>query len=252
MQLNCLSCSVCKRRLFMAFMAPCWTSLLFLLCKKKQNQGWVFQICLDKSTERQEVSQTFSSTEAGKRAARVNMGLQPPSGPRCLSLRWAFVRGPRPFPSSGCDWSSSPWPQTGLGAPRAALILCGFGRVTAARLSYGALITPPPGGLHGARGGGCMGMRSPPTGSTGNKYTCFFKSALDVSVAFQSHLKLLLFLLKVKMHGKVKAGTPHHHLHTGLMFSQLPAWRHTTIAVPVECIIYENILGLFINPLSFH
>lgn len=50
-------------------------------------------------------------------------------------------------PSSGWDWSSSRWPQTGLGAPTALVILCGFGSVTAAWLGYGTLITPPPGGL---------------------------------------------------------------------------------------------------------
>lgn len=32
----------------------------------------------------------------------------------------------------------------------APVILCGFGSVTAAWLIYGALITPPPGGLRGA------------------------------------------------------------------------------------------------------
>ncbi len=53
--------------------------------------------------------------------------------------------------SSGWDWSSSRWPQTGLGAPTALVILCGFGSVTAAWLSYGTLITPPPGGLRTAR-----------------------------------------------------------------------------------------------------
>lgn len=52
--------------------------------------------------------------------------------------------------SSGWDWSSSRWPQTGLGAPTAPVILCGFGSVTAAWLSYGTLITPPPGGLRTA------------------------------------------------------------------------------------------------------
>lgn len=49
--------------------------------------------------------------------------------------------------SSGWDWSSSRLPQTGLGAPMAPVILCGFGSVTAAWLGYGTLITPPPGGL---------------------------------------------------------------------------------------------------------
>lgn len=54
-------------------------------------------------------------------------------------------------PSSGWDWSSSQLPQTGLGVPMAPVILCGFGSVTAAWLIYGTLITPPPGGLRGAR-----------------------------------------------------------------------------------------------------
>lgn len=53
--------------------------------------------------------------------------------------------------SSGWDWSSSRLPQTGLRAPMAPVILCGFGSVTAAWLIYGTLITPPPGGLRGAR-----------------------------------------------------------------------------------------------------
>lgn len=48
------------------------------------------------------------------------------------------------------DWSISRLLQTGLGAPVAPVILCGFGSVTAAWLIYGALITPPPGGLRGA------------------------------------------------------------------------------------------------------
>lgn len=54
-------------------------------------------------------------------------------------------------PSSGWGWSSSRWPQTGLGAPTAPVILCGFGSVTAAWLGYGTLITPPPGGLRVAQ-----------------------------------------------------------------------------------------------------
>lgn len=48
------------------------------------------------------------------------------------------------------DWSISRLLQTGLGSPVAPVILCGFGSVTAAWLLYGALITPPPGGLRGA------------------------------------------------------------------------------------------------------
>lgn len=53
--------------------------------------------------------------------------------------------------SSGWDWSSSRLPQTGLRVPMAPAILWGFGSVTAAWLIYGTLITPPPGGLRGAR-----------------------------------------------------------------------------------------------------
>lgn len=73
-----------------------------------------------------------------------------PTLPRSLSLRWPIVLCLSTSLSSGWDWSSSRWPQTGLGAPTASVILCGFGSVTAAWLSYGALITPPPGGLRAA------------------------------------------------------------------------------------------------------
>lgn len=53
--------------------------------------------------------------------------------------------------SSGWDRRSSRLPQTGLRAPMALVILCGFGNVTAAWLIYGTLITPPPGGHRGAQ-----------------------------------------------------------------------------------------------------
>ena len=82
---------------------------------------------------------------------RLAVPLSPSHPPSFPLPPLAFCPPPSTSPSSGWDWSSSRLPQTGLGAPMAPVILCGFGSVTAAWLSYGTLITPPPGGLRAAR-----------------------------------------------------------------------------------------------------
>lgn len=91
----------------------------------------------------------------GRHAVRVNTGSLSlsllPTLPWSLSLHCAIVHCPPTSPSSGWDWSSSRWPQTGLGAAMAPVILCGFGSVTAAWLGCSTLITLPPGGLRVAQ-----------------------------------------------------------------------------------------------------
>lgn len=122
---------------------------------------WASQICHDNGKEKREVLQIFFRQQKqwnrGRHAVRVNTGSLSlsllPTLPHSLSLHWAIVRCPPTSPSSGWDWSSSRWPQTGLGATTALVILCGFGCVTAAWLGYGTLITPPPGGLRVTRQG---------------------------------------------------------------------------------------------------
>lgn len=84
---------------------------------------------------------TESSSSGAHRSAVRSPPSHPPLVPCSPSPCWPIV----PW-----DWSISRLLQTGLGAPVAPVILCGFGCVTAAWLVYGALITPPPGGLRGA------------------------------------------------------------------------------------------------------
>lgn len=126
---------------------------------KKKNGGWASPIGHNNGKEKREVLQIFfPPTKAVKRRETWSEGEYRFAVPHTPSNPPSFPLSPLGYcplsstsPSSGWDWSSSRWPQTGLGAPTALVILCGFGIVTAAWLGYGTLITPPPGGFRAAR-----------------------------------------------------------------------------------------------------
>lgn len=125
----------------------------WLNTKKKRRLS--LQICHDNSKGKREVLQVFFSVKQRETwregEYRLAVPLAPSHPPSFPLPPLAFCPPPSTSPSSGWDWSGSRLPQTGLGAPMAPVILCGFGSVTAAWLSYGTLITPPPGGLRAAR-----------------------------------------------------------------------------------------------------
>lgn len=109
----------------------------------KTSEGSFFSPPCDKSWKTEE---TWSEAEYSLAVSSLL-----PTLPHPLILHQLFCPPFLTATSSGWDWSSSRLPQTGLRVPMASAILWGFGSVTAAWLIYGTLITPPPGGLRGAR-----------------------------------------------------------------------------------------------------
>lgn len=128
---------VFKSHPFYIFSIKYWDSFIW----------WTEHIHSKHNNSRRRFCSDFSLTKAGKLGAVVSLPDLSPLSLCPVPLLCYCPLSPTRL-SSGCDWSSSRWPQTGLGAPTAPVILFGFGRVTAAWLGYGTLITPPPGGLN--------------------------------------------------------------------------------------------------------
>lgn len=145
--------------LFMCWTLYCLVLFLFSELTELKNGGWACETCHDNGKKEEGGSaDCFSPTKAVKQREtwsegeyRFALTLTHSHPPLFPLPRLGYCSWSPTSLSSGWDWSSSRWPQTGLGAPMALVILCGFGSVTAAWLGYGTLITLPPGGLRAAQ-----------------------------------------------------------------------------------------------------